>query len=481
MAPDCRLGECPGVTVASVSLSDLPGIASRLRPQDGDLLIALERPPPDRDLLAIGIAGPGFSGEGNLTSPTTRMNGYVLSTDLMPTILEAFGLEVPDAVTGRAIETEGEADASAVASREERLGEITQRRPGALAVNVLIWVGLLLIATLAFRRRGAVIGLRLLAVAMAAVPALLLIPAALEPSATVERLIVGAGAPLVALILVAATRPLGARGPYAAFALAAAASVGATAIDVLAGSSLTPLSLLGSNPGYGVRFFGIGNELEATIGVLLMLGTGAAVTAFEPRNPGRAMAIAVVAVTLAAVLVFAPGRFGADVGAAITFPAGAAAAVIAALGLAGRRAALVVLAPVGALALLVAVDLVLGGDAHLSRSVLDAGGLDEVGDVFERRISLGAKSFPRYIDSPFFIAALVAIGVAIMRRRQIASWLDGRPAALAGVIGAAGATVIGTLANDSAALLLMVGTGFIAAFCGLAWGSRASADAREPR
>jgi len=39
------------------------------------------------------------------------------------------------------------------------------------------------------------------------------------------------------------------------------------------------------------------------------------------------------------------------------------------------------------------------------------------------------------------------------------------------------ATVVGTLANDSAALLLMVGTGYVAAFSGLAWGSRPPGDA----
>ena len=477
---DCELGECPGVTVGSVRLAELPAVARRVR--DGDFLIALERPPPLRDQLAVGIAGPGFSGEGNLSSPTTRMPGYVLSTDLMPTILDAYGIAIPDEVSGRVIETDGdEPDSEAVATLEKRLGDVPERRYGALAVNLFIWLALLGLATLIWRRRAAVLGLRLLAVAMAAVPALLLIPAAIAPSELVERLIVGLGAPLAALLALAATRRLGPNGPYAAFGLAAAVSIVAVAIDVLAGSPLTPLSLLGSNPGYGVRFFGIGNELEATIGVLLMLGTGAAITAIAPRDPRRAMAIAAVLVTLAAVLVFAPGRFGADVGAAITFPAGAAAAVIAALGLGGRRALLVVLAPVAALALIVVVDLVLGGDAHLSRSVLDAGGLDEVGDVFERRISLGAKSFPRYIDSPFFIGALIAIAAAIWQRRRIASWLEGRPAARAGVIGAAGATVIGTLANDSAALLLMVGTGFIAVFCGLAWGSRPTADGGAPR
>ena len=88
------------------------------------------------------------------------------------------------------------------------------------------------------------------------------------------------------------------------------------------------------------RFFGIGNELEATIGALLLLAAGAGVTAFGRGDPRRTMAIAVVAATLVAVLAFAPGRFGADVGAAITLcPAGAAAAVVVALrlGAQGRR------------------------------------------------------------------------------------------------------------------------------------------------
>ena len=183
--------------------------------------------------------------------------------------------------------------------------------------------------------------------------------------------------------------------------------------------------------------------------------------------------------TLVAVLAFAPGRFGADVGAAITFPAGAAAAVVVALRLGARRAALVIAAPVVALFALVLFDLAIPGDSHLTRSVLSAGGLDQLGDVFDRRITLAARSFPRYIHSPFFIAALIAIGAAIWFRREIIGWFDGRPAALAGVAGAATATVVGTLANDSAALLLMIGTGFVAAFCGLAWGTRPTAGGRD--
>jgi hypothetical protein len=476
---DCEPGSCPGVTVMSAEPGELPGLADSLRPGSGDLLIAIERPPPERDLLAVGIAGGDFDGQA-LTSDSTRMDGYVLATDLMPTILGAYDIEIPDGVDGQEITATGSsADVAAIAARETRLGEISSRRWEVLAVNLLIWLaaGLLLVL---WRRELAGVALATLATAMALVPAILLVAAAIAPSELVERLLVGAGAPALAAASILALRGrLGDRAPHGAFALAAGISIVATAVDVIAGSPLTALSLLGPNPGLGVRFFGIGNELEAALGAMLLLGVGSAVTATAPSDPRRAVAVATVATAGGAVLVFAPGRFGADVGAAITFPAGAAVTVVVALRLGLRKAVLVIAAPVAALAALVVIDLLVPGDSHLTRSVLSAGGLGELGDVFDRRITLAARSFPRYIHSPFFIAALIGIAAAIVFRRQVISWFDGRPAALAGAAGAAAATVVGTLANDSAALLLMVGTGYLAAYCGLAWGSRSMASGRD--
>ncbi|MCL4287516.1 MAG: hypothetical protein KJ006_07710 [Thermoleophilia bacterium] len=473
-ARSCEPGSCPGVTVLSAGPEELGSLADRLRPGSDDLLIVVERPPPVRDLLAVGIAGAGFEG-GTLTSDSTRMAGYVAATDLLPTILDRYGIPAPDAVDGRPITAVADGGAAAVAAREERLGEVAGRRWEVLGVNLMIWVGAGLLLA-AWRRRLAGGLLATLATAMALVPAILLLAAALEPDELVERVMVGVGAPLLGALAVLALRPrLGRRAPYGAFAAAAAISIVATAIDVVAGSPFTPLSLLGPNPGLGVRFFGIGNELEAAIAAMLPLAVGAGVTAARPADPGRAVAVATAVVTVAAVLAFAPGRFGADVGAAITFPAGAAAVIVVALRPARRRAALVIAAPILALVALVLFDLAVPGDSHLTRSVLSAGGLDELGDVFDRRITLAARSFPRYIDSPFFIATLVAIAVAIGFRRVIVGWFRDRPAALAGTAGAIVATVVGTLANDSAALLLMVGTGYVAAFCGLAWASRAAA------
>jgi hypothetical protein len=468
-AHGCRLGRCPGVTVGKADEERLGTLVSRLR--GDDLLIAIGRPPPVGRLLALGIAGAAYDGE--LSSPNTRIDGYALTTDLAPTILARYGIEAPDAVTGRAISSTGRLEIGELTSLERRMNQISSRRHPVLGVNVMIWSGLILLAALVGRRRGAAFALETAAVTIAWVPALLLLGAALEPSVLVERLLIGAGGPALAIGSIAMMRERFAeRAGFAAFALAAGVSVLTNAVDVIAGSPLTALSLIGPNPGLGVRFFGIGNELEAAIGVLLALGSGAAVAAARPADPRRGVAIVASLAALAAVIVFAPGRWGADVGAAITFPAGAAGVVIAALGANRRRLVLAVAVPALAIAALLAVDLAVGGDAHLSRSVLDAGGLDELGQVVERRVLLGARSFERFTDSFFFTIALGLIVVAVLARRRIRGWFEGRPAAAAGFAGGVSASVIGALANDSGSLLLLVGTAYLAGFAGLTWAAR---------
>jgi hypothetical protein len=59
--------------------------------------------------------------------------------------------------------------------------------------------------------------------------------------------------------------------------------------------------------------------------------------------------------------------------------------------------------------------------------------------------------------------------LAVVRRQRIRDWLSGVPATRAGLIGALVATAVGTLANDSGALLLGIGTAFLLVFVGFAW------------
>jgi hypothetical protein len=125
-----------------------------------------------------------------------------------------------------------------------------------------------------------------------------------------------------------------------------------------------------------------------------------------------------------------------------------------------------------------AADLVLGGGAHLTRSVLDAGGLGEAGDVFERRIRLAASSFTRGANLPFLALVVITIAVAVRHRDPIRSWFS-RRAALAGFAGALAASVVGTVSNDSGATLLILGGAYAAAAAAFAWSLAAAGDAEK--
>jgi hypothetical protein len=439
----------------------LPKLVAGLR--KGDLLIVISAPPPpENEQLAIGIAGQGF--EGNLTSDSTRIDSYVLSTDVAPTVLDWLGVEIPAEMSGQPIRGEGSVDVAAIESLGERMGVISHRRGPVLGFSLLAW--LLALGLVAAISRGALAkpAVRATALAVVYMPLVLLGGAALEPGETAEVLLVMLGAPLLAALTLRLLRD------YRALGVAAGLTVAAYAIDLVAGSPLTSLSLLGPNPGLGVRFYGIGNELEAVLAVLVVAGTGAALAGFWPRlRRGRAAA-AFVLVGLLAAFLFAAGRFGADVGAAIVFPIGAVVAAVAISGRGRRWGLLAVLAaPFAMLALLALVDLVSGANAHLTRSVLDAGGLGDLSDVAQRRLQLSAHSFGRPVLLAFLpVVALLAI-LALVKRDRLRSWVKDVPAVRAGLLGAVAATAIGTLANDSGALLLVVGTAYLLVFAGFAW------------
>jgi hypothetical protein len=457
-------------TLESLNLPRLARAVTAVR--DNDLLIAIERAPPAKNHgLAIGIAGRGF--DGNLTSDSTRLAGYVLSTDVAPTILHWLGIAVPSAMSGQPIRTEGRVDPTAVESLGTRMGVISERRGPVIGMSLAIWLGLLVVAMGVGRRRAAQVGIRIVGLSVIYLPLVLLIGAALEPSQGVEQLIVLFVAPVLAVLTLLLLRG------YRSLAVASALVVLAYAIDVIAGSPLTTLSLLGPNPALGVRFYGIGNELEALLGVLVIAGTGAAIAGFEPRLSPRRCAIAFLSVGLLAAATFAAGRFGADVGAAIVLPVGAAVAAAVTENRRRHTALLVIAAPLAVLALVAVADLVSGANAHLTRSVLDAGGLNDLADVAQRRLQLSAHSFTRPIVFVFLPLIAALAGLAIARRERLDAWLRHYPAMRAGLLGAATATAVGTLPHDSGALLLEIGAAYLLVFVGFAWCGKPGSNRTE--
>jgi hypothetical protein len=150
-----------------------------------------------------------------------------------------------------------------------------------------------------------------------------------------------------------------------------------------------------------------------------------------------------------------------------------AAAVIAGRGK-GPLVLALIAAPLAVLALLALVDLLSGANAHLTRSVLDAGGLGDLADVAQRRLQLSAHSFARPVLLAFLPIVVAAAALAYLRRERLRTWLEGVPAMRAGLLGALAATVVGTLANDSGALVLEIGTAYLLVFTGFAWAESAA-------
>jgi hypothetical protein len=348
----------------------------------------------------------------------------------------------------------------------ERIWEVADRRGPVVGVGLLAWAAALGLVLAATRGRAGRPAARMLALLLVYLPLALLGTAALEPGVGVERLLVVLGVPALAALTLAAWG-----GGYRALAFACAATVLAHAADLVAGSPLTQLSLAGPNPAAGHRYYGIGNELEAILVVLTLVGTGAALTAFPLRGSGesrRRGAAAFLAVAAVLSFVFAYGRYGADVGAAIVLPLGAA--VGAALVVGRPRLALLALAvPLPALGILAAVDLLSGANAHLTSTVLQAESSGEVLGVLGRRLREAGESFGRPLLLPGLPLVLFGALLAWLHRDRIVTWLDGLPAMRAGLAGALAATVVGTLANDSGALLLEIGGAYLAVFLGYVW------------
>jgi len=459
---------CPGkgctdaVTVTRTSLAGAIRLAEDRA--SNELLIVIESPPADSgDQLAMAVAGPGYS--GMLRSESTRTDGYVLATDIAPTIFGFFGVKTPSPMTGLPISSGGDVDFEALNELEGRYQQVGKRRGAALVLPLLIW-GLLagLIAAVSRGRHGP-IAVKVLTLSAVLLPAALLLTAAFSPSLAAEQSVATVLPVLVALIL------LRLFPGFRALAIACLLTVGPFAIDLVAGSSLTPKAVVGPNPGLGARFYGIGNELESTLMILTSVGVGAALAAWGRHLDRRRSALAFLAAGLLGTIVFASGRFGADVGAAIIFPA---AAVIAAAFVIGRPklAWLGVLVALGALVVLAVSDILLGGESHYVRTLFDGGSGETFGEVLIHRMSETVASFTRLSRLPITLAAFALIGLGWVRRDDVKAWLDPAPALKAAVIAAGVASVIGALSNDSGALFIQVGVLFLGLVIGFSWAEK---------
>jgi hypothetical protein len=146
----------------------------------------------------------------------------------------------------------------------------------------------------------------------------------------------------------------------------------------------------------------------------------------------------------------------------ITLGAGGAAAVVMSLprGPTPRAIALAVVVPVLAVGVLVGLDLLIGGGAHLTHTLSSSSGPGDLGKVVLRRWRLSVAGLA-HGSTPFTVGVSVGLLVAgvVKRRELLAPVSSGRTRPLeAALVGSFFAVVIGALANDSGPEIVMIGT-----------------------
>lgn len=419
------------------------------RPRD-QLLIVMQSAPVAGapQLLPTGIAGLGKP--RGLTSETTHQPGLVTGIDILPTVYEHLGLKVPKDVKGQPIEVSGPRNADSLKNFGQRLRVIGTRRFPALETVLAIWLAVLLIGGVVADRRGARWAMRVGSLAFSWVLTVLLVTAALAPSRSNELAIVSLGSFGLAILT-----DLLVRWPRAIFVPCAVTVLAYTA-DLARGSDLIVRSLLGPNPRFGSRFYGLGNELEATLPILLFVAIAVALQG-RGRSRQGAMTFGVAGLMFGAVV--GSGRLGADVGGVITVGAGTAVAVLCMLpgGITRRAIALAVVAPAAALVGLAALDLTTGGDSHFTRTVLQADDSGAIVDIVQRRYELAFNVLKRGL-MPFATGiAVLACVYGLRYRRRIYVAIHDDPAWQAAMYGGLAAAVAGALFNDSGPLLLLLG------------------------
>ena len=456
----------------------------------GELLIALERAPDGHghELLWAGVAGLPGGGGRELTSRTTNQRGLLSAIDIAPTILEHLGLRVPDEMRGEPIETDGKLDAVGLRSLMARLHVVGGRRLKAFGVLLCAWAALLLAAALLDSVGGAsrdgvarprerrnrparAWAMRVGALAVLWAPTAVLVTAAVEPGAAAEY----AAIALLCLALAALSDALlpWPRAPLAP----AVVSVLALSIDALAGTQLLMRSLLGPNPIIGARFYGFGNELKSGLAVLVLAAVAAALYP-AVRSRRAALAMAGAGIVLAAIE--GAARIGAGVGGVILVSAGAGVAVLMLLpgSFSRRRVLAVVCAPVLALVLLAAIDLLTAhGSGHYTGSILHARSAGDLRDVIVRRYTAAWRELKNHA-MPFATALALGCAVAGVRlRERLLAPVGGDPAWLAALGGGLTAGVVGTLSEDSGPVLLVVAVFALGCVCAYLWGRPPSSAA----
>jgi len=432
--------------------------------QDAVLAVAPYNLPRDRDLTVAALRAPGLPA-GYLKSASTQRSAFLTLVDVGPTVLDRLGVERPAAMEGRPAEP-----APSGASLDDRVDRLVSLNAGSrfrerllFPTTLLVVVGLALVcaaAVVVLVRDGTPRARRW--VSVAALADLAVLPLSyLARGFPLDDLgagfywafvLVGAGVIGLGATLVA--ERLG--RPRVALALVLGLVLGVLVVDVVTGSHLSLNAPFGYSPTGNSRLYGVSNYSFGQIAAAACLLAGL-LAATRPARRGHVSALALLVVVL---LVIGLPLWGADVGGILAFTP--TILLFGAL-IWGRRVSLrsVVVAGVVTVVAVTAIgflDLARPAEerGHLGRLFERIGdeGLQPLTSIVERKLVANLQ----VTTSSFWVAAVpiaVAFLVFLVRypTRPLTELRWRVPTLRAGLLAACVAAVLGSLVNDSGAIV----------------------------
>ncbi|MEU4229924.1 hypothetical protein AB0F17_36990 [Nonomuraea sp. NPDC026600] len=398
---------------------------------------------------------PGAQGH-LLGAASTHRDDISILPDLTATALTTAGVPVPSTVVGVPLQVGAQGATIDRLRRADATAQTIRSVKGIyFTVIAVLQVLFYLIAFLLLRRRKGLPGVRLAAVALAALPVSSYL-VNLLPWSTLPGLIGGVLGWVAAITLLACAGPWR-RAPLGPLAIVAGITALTLAGDLLTGTTLQLNSIMGYSAEVGARYYGLGNIPFA----LLATGTLLATTTIAHRFPGK-VGVAAVAVLGAFAMVLGGSGMGSDFGGVIAFVPGIA---VTALILAGKRVSIVKLGAfcvAGAVIVMTfaVVNYLQPPDkqTHLGRFVGQVL-TGEAFDVILRKLNAMLHTLLSPNLMPIVIAAVAFLVYAILRPEQASAGVvpaafTYSPALRAGLIGTLVSGVIGMLVNDSGAAVL---------------------------
>ena len=89
--------------------------------------------------------------------------------------------------------------------------------------------------------------------------------------------------------------------------------------------------------------------------------------------------------------------------------------------------------------------------------------------MLDRRVTLMSDTFIHPVYPELLVIAGLLLIAGVVRREAVLGWFGERWAARAGFLGALAGVLVGTVANDSGSVLLVLGMIYISVLAGFFW------------